>query len=168
MECKYVIPLRKDLVRVSRHRRAKRAVSLVRDFVGRHAKVSEVKVGQGLNEFLWSNGLRNPPGKVSVTVWVEDDVAKVELEGLAWKDAVKPEPKKEDEGLKGKISSLIKKDKSEESSSDKSSDENSEKSVEKSNDSKKEVKKDSKPDSKGEPAKPLKKQESKSKDSKKS
>ncbi|MFN7105519.1 MAG: 50S ribosomal protein L31e [Pyrobaculum sp.] len=65
----YVINLRRAY-EVSRSKRAKYAVRLVRRFVARHLKVGlrQVKIGQRLNLALWSRGIERPPRRVKVTV----------------------------------------------------------------------------------------------------
>ncbi len=77
----YVINLRRAY-EVSRTKRAKYAVGLIRRFVARHLKVEPkaVKVGQKLNMALWSRGIEKPPRRVRVTVEkLSDGTAVVEL-----------------------------------------------------------------------------------------
>jgi len=77
----YVIDLRRAY-EVSRTKRAKYAVGLVRRFVARHLKVEPkaVKVGQRLNMALWSRSIEKPPRRVRVTVEkLSDGTAVVEL-----------------------------------------------------------------------------------------
>ncbi|ACB40585.1 50S ribosomal protein L31e [Pyrobaculum neutrophilum] len=77
----YVISLRRAYV-VSRTKRAKYAVGLIRRFVARHLKVepSAVKIGQKLNMELWSRGIEKPPRRVRVSVEkYSDGTALVEL-----------------------------------------------------------------------------------------
>jgi len=69
----YKIPLRKGTQRAARTRRAKKAVRVLRDFVGRHAKSNNIVIGEALNEYIWENGMRNPPDFVNVTVLKEKD-----------------------------------------------------------------------------------------------
>ena len=65
----YVINLRRAY-EVSRTKRAKYAVGLIRRFIARHLKVEPklVKVGQKLNVALWSRSIEKPPRRVRVTV----------------------------------------------------------------------------------------------------
>ena len=77
----YVIDLRRAY-EVSRTKRAKYAVGLIRRFVARHLKVEPkaVKVGQRLNMALWSRSIEKPPRRVRVTVEkLSDGTAVVEL-----------------------------------------------------------------------------------------
>ena len=77
----YVINQRRTR-EVSRTKRAKYAIGLIRRFVARHVKVEPkaVKVGQRLNEVLWSRSVEKPPRRVHVVVEkYSDGTAKVEL-----------------------------------------------------------------------------------------
>lgn len=77
----YVIPLRKDLLKAQRYRRAKKAVRIIREFLSKHMKVEEkdVRLGRFLNELLWSRGIKNPPTKVKVKANKENEIVRVEL-----------------------------------------------------------------------------------------
>lgn len=110
----YTIPLR-DAWRTALRRRAKRAISIIKEFTVRHMKADKVKIGKALNENVWKQGIRNPPRKVKVqmiiekkekgkkdeevddgkVVWVE--LADVKFERPLTKDERK---KKEDKGEK--------------------------------------------------------------------
>ncbi|NJL44026.1 MAG: hypothetical protein HC945_01735 [Nitrosarchaeum sp.] len=105
----YTIPLRKDINKTSMHRRAKRAVTTVKSFVERHMKTDTVKIGKALNEALWKNGMQNPPHKVTVQCERKDDHVRVELEGTAWTEAIKAQPKTEKgASLKDKLQTALK------------------------------------------------------------
>jgi large subunit ribosomal protein L31e len=77
----YTINLRKDLTECPRYRRTKKAMSLIKLFVIRHMKVEEVKVGDELNRHLWSQGIKNPPRRFTVSIHKEGTTAYVNLEG---------------------------------------------------------------------------------------
>ncbi len=68
----YVIPLR-EAKRVPRHRRARRAAKLVREFLVKHMKSDEIKLDQGLNHKLWERGSKHPPSRVRVKAVKQDD-----------------------------------------------------------------------------------------------
>jgi len=77
----YVINLRRTR-EVSRTKRAKYAVGLIRRFVARHLKVEPkaVKLGQALNEALWARSIEKPPRRVHVVVEkLDDGTVRVEL-----------------------------------------------------------------------------------------
>ena len=90
----YNIPLRREWLKVPRYRRTKKSVRAVREFIAKHTKVENVKIGRYLNLKLWEHGRKNPPGKITVRVIKEKDFVKVELP-----DA--PEEKKEEPKKKG-------------------------------------------------------------------
>ncbi len=62
----YVIPLRKKTLKAPRWRRSKKAISVIRDFLKKHMKVETIVICNELNEKIWANGIKNPPGKVDV------------------------------------------------------------------------------------------------------
>lgn len=67
---------------VSRSKRAKYAVGLIRRFVARHLKVrpTDVKIGQGLNMAIWARGMERPPRRVRVVVEkYQDGTVSVEI-----------------------------------------------------------------------------------------
>lgn len=109
VERNYTIPLRKGFVKVPKYYRSKRAINQIKDFVMKHMKVEEVKVGKNLNEFVWHHGIKNPPGKVKVKVVKEDSVATVELEGFEYSvDKVQTEKTEEPSSFKDKLASKLK------------------------------------------------------------
>lgn len=71
LDKQYTIPLRKAL-RAPRTKRAPKAVKLVREFLTRHMKGDEVKLGTSLNEALWKDGIKNIPARIKVHA-VKDD-----------------------------------------------------------------------------------------------
>ncbi len=79
LEREYNVPLRKEFLKAPKYKRANRAVRAVKDFVAKHMKSNDVSVGKFLNLEIWKNGMRNPPGKVSVKA-VKDDSGKVTVE----------------------------------------------------------------------------------------
>lgn len=91
----YVIPLRKAK-RARRNRRSARAAKLVREFLQRHMKSEEVKLGDDINRKLWERGAKRPVPRIRVKAVKKDD-GSVEA-SLA---GGKPESVKE-EGRKGK------------------------------------------------------------------
>ena len=89
MERIYTIPLRKEFQKAPSYKRTKKAVTAVREFLQKHMKNKEVRIGQYLNMELTARGRKNPPHKVKVNVWTEKikinnkdvEVAKAELFG---------------------------------------------------------------------------------------
>lgn len=80
----YVINLR-DAYKVSRKKRAKKAISIIRNFISRHTHTQIVKISQRLNEHIWSRNIEKPPRKIRVLVKVEynedieSNIAEVDL-----------------------------------------------------------------------------------------
>jgi len=62
----YVVPLRRRVKLAPRWRRSKKAVAETKAFLQKHMKTHKVVMCSELNEELWANGGKNPPGKVSV------------------------------------------------------------------------------------------------------
>ncbi len=106
LERTYNIPLRKGTHKAPAYKRAAKAVKVLKTFVMKHMKVSEVKIGKELNEKLWLHGIRNPPHHVNVVVKKEKDSATVELSGVEYKGLKVAEKKEKAKGLKGKLDEL--------------------------------------------------------------
>ena len=96
----YVIPLRREFLKKAKYNRTKRAVSTIQNFVIKHMKVKEVKIGKNLNEKIWERGRRNPPSKIKIKAIIEDSYARVELPEFPFEKKKEPEKK---EGLKEKL-----------------------------------------------------------------
>ncbi len=94
LERTYVIPLRKEYLKVPRWQRTKKAVKAVKQFLQRHMKTEQVKLGKHLNEELWKHGLKNPPHHIKVTV-LKDEEGLVRAELFGHKIETKKEEKKE-------------------------------------------------------------------------
>lgn len=62
----YVVPLRRKTRTAPKWRRSKKAMSVLKEFIEKHMKTDNVVVCKELNEKIWENGIKNPPGKVSV------------------------------------------------------------------------------------------------------
>lgn len=68
----YTIPL--DRVMISpRHKRAKRAVAVIKEFAAKHMKSRYVQLSPELNLILWDKGIRNPPKRVTVKMERDED-----------------------------------------------------------------------------------------------
>ena len=93
LERTYTIPLRKEYSKVPGWRKTKKAVTALKQFLSKHMKSEDVKLGKALNDNLWKNGIKNPPHKVKVSVTKDDKgVVNAELFGVK---VEKPAPKKE-------------------------------------------------------------------------
>jgi len=101
MERTYNVPLRKEFQKAPKWRRTKKAVKALREFIIKHMKSEEVKIGKYLNLRLWKHGIKNPPHHIKVKA-IKDDkgVVLVELAELP-KEALL-EKQKEEEKAKEK------------------------------------------------------------------
>ena len=91
----YNIPLRKEFQKVPKYKRAKKAITAIKQFLTRHLKKEDVKIGPELNEEIWERGIKNPPHHVKVNAYVEKDTIYAEKLGVTFKKVVKQEKKKE-------------------------------------------------------------------------
>lgn len=84
LEREYVIPLRREWLKVSQYRRAGRAAKAIKVFIAKHMKVPDrdvdkVKVDMYINNEIWSRGKRSPPSRIKVRAIKEGDIVKVEF-----------------------------------------------------------------------------------------
>ena len=87
IERSYTIPLRREFLKVPRYKRAKKATAAVKQFLAKHMKSDDVKIGTSVNEKVWENGMRNPPSKVRVQA-VKDEKGVVTAELFGAKKSV--------------------------------------------------------------------------------
>ncbi len=101
LERVYNVPLRKEYLKVPRYKRTNKAVIALRQFILKHMKATEVKLGKWLNLEMWKHGIKNPPHHIKVKA-VKDDkgIVKVELEKLPKQAII--EQKKAEEKLQKK------------------------------------------------------------------
>ena len=71
LEREYVIPLRKEWLKVPVYKRAKKAIKAIKEFLTRHMKLYDndlrkVKIGRWLNEEIWKRGIKKPASKILV------------------------------------------------------------------------------------------------------
>ena len=103
LERVYNVPLRKEFQKSPKWKRTKKAVKAVREFITKHMKSEEVKIGKYLNLELWKHGIKNPPHHIKVKA-SKDDEGKVfvELAELP-KEAILEKEKAEKEAKKKEI-----------------------------------------------------------------
>lgn len=73
------VNLRKDISKAPVYDRAKRAVAAVRDFVKKHSRSDDIKIGKYLNQYIKKNGPRNPPVSYNLRIEKDEGIVKVEL-----------------------------------------------------------------------------------------
>ncbi len=81
-ESEYIIPLRKEVMKVAKYDRTKKAVIAVRQFLQKHTKSKEVLLGKELNKKLQKGGRKNVVSKVHVKVIKDEDKYRAELIGF--------------------------------------------------------------------------------------
>lgn len=84
LEREYVIPLRKDILKVAHYRRAKKAIWSIRKFLAKHMRVEDrdtrkIKIDKYLNNEMWFRGIANPWHKIKVKAKKIDGIVYVEL-----------------------------------------------------------------------------------------
>ena len=95
LERTYNVPLRKEFLKVPKYKRAKKAVTALKQFLVKHMKSDDVKIGRYLNDEIWKHGIKNPPHHVKLNaVKDKDGLVTAELVGA-------PVVEKEEEETKG-------------------------------------------------------------------
>ncbi len=91
----YTIPLRREFLKAPLHRRSKKAITKIKQFLSQHMKSEDVRLGRELNLYVWKHGIQNPPSRVKVTVTKDDNgVVKAELFGSKYQEMTKEEREK--------------------------------------------------------------------------
>ena len=63
-----------------RPKRANKAIRLIREYVSRHLRVSNVKISNRVNEEIWKRNREKPPRRIKVKiVRIDEDTAEVLL-----------------------------------------------------------------------------------------
>lgn len=80
----YVVPLRKQCMKVAGYRKAKKAIRTLKEFLAKHMHVENrdmrlVKLDRYLNQEIWYRGIRNPPAKIKVKAVKKDGIVYAEL-----------------------------------------------------------------------------------------
>lgn len=105
LERTYTIPLRREFQKAPKYKRAKKAVTAVREFMQKHMKSKNILIGPKLNLKIWERGIKNPPHHIKVVAIKDekDDIVRVELFGFKFDKKEKKEAKKKATGIAGKI-----------------------------------------------------------------
>jgi len=114
LEREYIIPLRKEFQKAPKYKRAKKTIKALKEFLAKHMKSDNIKIGKYLNLKVWEHGIKNPPHKLKVkTEKYDDGLVKAELVGApvekpkkekkktALKKQEKKQPEKKTEEKKG-------------------------------------------------------------------
>lgn len=97
----FTIPLRKAW-RGSINKRANKSMIVIQEFLSRHMKSDEIKIGQGINEVLWESGRQNPPRRIRIHATKHDDVVYAEVLSKEIKKPSEADAKKKEEKKKAK------------------------------------------------------------------
>ncbi len=97
----FTIPLRKAY-RASRNKRAKKAISIIREFLKRHMKNEEIVLGESINQAVWSRGAQKPPRRIRVHAILHEGRVYAELLGIKFSFMKKSEEKKKEKEEKEK------------------------------------------------------------------
>ncbi len=106
IERMYNVPLRKEYMKAPRWNRTKKAVKALVEFLQKHMKSEDVRLGRYANELLWKHGIKNPPHHIKVNATKDDKgVVRAELVVLPGK------AKREQEEMKNLLKAKDDKDK---------------------------------------------------------
>ncbi|MBR9676533.1 50S ribosomal protein L31e [Candidatus Woesearchaeota archaeon] len=97
----YNVPLRRKTQKSPTRKRAKKASKVLREFLQKHMKTENVKIGVKANEQIWARGIKKPPHHIKVDVELKDGVAVAELHGIKTEEVL-PEPTKADKKAEAK------------------------------------------------------------------
>ncbi len=109
LERTYTVPLRKEFRKSPRLKRTKKAVIALREFLVKHMKSDNVRIGKELNEALWVRGIKHPPHKIKLVARKDaEGIVTAELFGVqkeAPQESKKSKAAKK-EGKKGTVASV--------------------------------------------------------------
>ena len=101
LERVYNVPLRREYMKVTSWRRAKKAVKALRQFIAKHMKSDDIILGRYVNKELWKHGIKNPPHHIKISA-KKDDKGKVIVELAELPAKAKREIEKQEKAKKGK------------------------------------------------------------------
>ena len=147
LERTYNVPLRKEFLKVPKYKRAKKAVKALKQFLVKHMKSDNVKIGKYLNDEIWKHGIKNPPHHVKLNaVKDKEGLVTAELVGAPVvekkEEETKEEKKEEKVSPKKEEPKIEEKSKTEEKPKEKQEDEKSLQGSASKNKSEKTVKKE--------------------------
>ncbi len=84
LEREYIIPLRREWLKVPKYERTGRAIKTIKKFIARHMKIPDrelkkVKLDVFFNNELWFRGRKNPPSRIKVKAKKENDIVKLDF-----------------------------------------------------------------------------------------
>ena len=109
----YNVPLRKGFLKAVRYKKAKKAVTTLKEFLAKHMKadIKDIRLGKNVNHKIWEQGIKSPPHHVKVSVVKEDSgVVKAELFGFKYDEPKPGDDKKDEKKAKEEPKVPVKKD----------------------------------------------------------
>jgi len=94
----FTINIRKRIIGVPRWKRSLRAIRVVKDYLKKHMKSDNVKIGKMMNDTIWERSMQKPPAKIRIkAIKTDEGVVKAELLGYVFPEELtqKKEEKKE-------------------------------------------------------------------------
>ena len=83
LERAYNVPLRMEFLKAPKWRRTEKAVKALKEFIAKHMKSEDVRLGRYANKLLWENGIKNPPHHIKVNAVKDNEgIVRVELAEL--------------------------------------------------------------------------------------
>jgi large subunit ribosomal protein L31e len=74
------VNLRKELTKVPRWTRAKRASKFLKEILAKQVETENLKIDKILNEKIWNRSSENPPAKIRIKiVKIDDKTSRAEL-----------------------------------------------------------------------------------------
>jgi len=100
----FTINLRKATLNTPRWKKSKRSVAIIREFLKKHMKTDEIRIGKSITEKIWESGNQNPPNKIRIRAIETEEgegeekrkVVKAELLGVISPEELKEEKPKEE------------------------------------------------------------------------
>jgi len=98
----YTINLKYPTLKYARWKNSQKSSRVVREFLKKHMKTEQVKIGRSISEKIWKRGDQKPPSKIKIkAIKTDDGTVKAELFGVVIPEEIieetkKPKEKKED------------------------------------------------------------------------
>lgn len=95
-EKQFTIPLRKEFSKGPSYKRSEKAIKAIREFIERHMKTDDVKIGKNLNLKIFERGRKHPPPRIKVKAVKEEKLVRVELPEFPFDIKVEKKEKKKE------------------------------------------------------------------------
>ena len=95
-EKQFTIPLRKEFSKAPSYKRSEKAIKAIREFIEKHMKTDDVKIGKNLNLKIFERGRKNPPPRIKVKAVKEEKLVRVELPEFPFETKVEKKEKKKE------------------------------------------------------------------------